>query len=294
MDHFYKFAIVRFTPDQTRGERLNVGVVVISNDGLDVRPSRRLDRARVFSNAMEAGILLELIENLKVVDESLRNKGIDEKSRAAMLSQVGPLTLSDFGTFRAENVNVYEDRIAQIFKSMIDPEPSPKRIREKRSKLLTQVKSFFRQERVLAQRDEGLDSHRIVASLELDEGLVADLVLKNGAMHVVETVDASAEEGSVKKAIGEIGTAALVLERARMKFGTNTKSRLVYIASPSLERIARPSLEAAQHQGAEIINWASADDRNKFVHTLASLASPIERKSLQHKNKPIGRMLQLN
>jgi len=280
MDRFYKFAIVRFTPDRTRGETLNVGAVVMSDEGLDVRISSRLERTRALSNALDTGMLRELVNNLKVVDDALRDKGADADTRVSMLSQIGPLTLSEFGAFRAENVNAYEDRLSKIFKSMIDPEPASPRSREKRSKLLTQVKSLFRQERVLAKRDEGLDSHRIVAALELDQGLVADLVLKNGAMHVVETVDASGDESSLRKAIGEIGTAALVLERARMKFGEReTKSRLVYVASPTLERIARPSLEAAENQGAEIVNWSSSDERTKFIHSLASLATPIERKT---------------
>jgi hypothetical protein len=287
MDRFYKFAIVRFTPDQTRGETLNLGTLVVLNEGLDIRLTRRLERVRAFSAALDTSILYELVDNLKVMDERLRDKELGTEERIAMLSQVGPLKLSEFGTFRAENVNAYEARLAQIFKSMIDPEPALPRMREKRSKLLTQVKSFFRQERVLAKRNEGLDSHRIVAGLELDEGLTADLVLKNGAMHIVETVDASGDESSLRKAIGEIGTAALVLERARMKFGEQqTKSRIVYAASSSLERVAMPSLEAAQHQGAEIINWASADDRNKFIRSLASLATPIERKSAKKQAKP--------
>lgn len=132
---------------------------------------------------------------------------------------------------------------------------------------------------MLARRDEELSSHRILSGYQIEEGLVADLVLKNGAMHVVETVDASGESDNLKKTIGEIGTAALVLERARMKFGeSDTKTRLVYNASPALETIALPSLEAAAHQGAELINWASADARMKFVHSLSSLAIPMENK----------------
>jgi hypothetical protein len=159
---------------------------------------------------------------------------------------------------------------------MVDAEPAHARLRAKRSKLLTQVKSSFRQERVLAKRDEKLDSHRIVSSFRLDEGLVADLVLRNGAMHVIETVDASGNEDSLRKAISEIGVAALVLERARMKFGNDqTHAKLVYSASSFLEKIARPSLDAAAHQGTQLINWASADERNKFIHSLTSMATPF-------------------
>jgi hypothetical protein len=113
----------------------------------------------------------------------------------------------------------------------------------------------------------------------LDDGLIADLVLRNGAMHVVETVEASGGEESIRKTVAEVGIAALVLERARMRFGEKeTKGRLVYSASAALEHIARPSLEAAEHQGAQLINWDSADDRAKFIQSLTILATPIPSK----------------
>jgi hypothetical protein len=179
----------------------------------------------------------------------------------------------------------YELRISSILKAMVDPETSTHRPKEKRSKLLTQVKSIFRQEGVLAKKDETIDSHRIVSSYEIDTGLTADMVLKNGAIHVVETVDASGDEDSLRRALSEIGIAGLVLESARMKFGDNlTKAKLVYSASPILERVAQPALLAAEHQGATLVNWSSADDRQTFINSLASLATPHE-KSLKRRSR---------
>lgn len=280
MAHCYKFAVVRLAPDDVRDERLNVGAIVLTDTGIDVRLARRLEKVRSISAAVEPHTLRDLIENLKEVDDRLRVSGLDQGARLGVLSRMGPISLSKPGTFVADEANSYEERIAAILRTMVDPEPAPRRLREKRSKLLTQVKTIFRRERVLARKDENIDSHRIVASYELDEGLVADLVLKNGAYHVIETVDASGDEDSLRRAISEIGVAALVLERARMKFGESaTKARLVYNASSTLERIAKPSLDAVAHQNAELINWSSADDRGKFVHSLAALATPIERRS---------------
>ncbi|MCA3514716.1 MAG: DUF3037 domain-containing protein [Methylobacterium sp.] len=279
MAHCYKFAIVRLAPDDARDERLNIGAVILAEHGLDVRISRRLEKVRALSAAVDTSVLRELIENLKHLDERFRAAGIEVDARLKMISRIGPLSLSSAGTFVAEDINAYEDRVASLLKAMVDPEPAPFRAREKRSKLFTQVKALFRQERVLANKGEALDSHRIVPSYQLAEGLVADLVLRNGAMHVVETIDASGEEDSLNRAIGSIGVAALVLERARMEFGDKqTKARLVYNASASLEKIALPSLKAAEHQGAILTNWASADERARFVYALASLATPIERK----------------
>jgi hypothetical protein len=279
MAHSYRFAVVRLAPDDGRGEQLNIGVIVLKADGIDVRISKRLEKTRAMSAALDTALLRELLDSLAGLDARSLELGVSEAgARLKRIARIGPLLLSEPGTFEAFDESAYEERIGSIFKALVEPEPATKISREKRSKLLTQVKATFRQERVLAKRDETLDSHRILSGYELDEGLVADLVLRNGAMHVVETVDASSDAESPRKAVAEIGVAALVLERARMKFGDSTKARLVYVASGPLERVAMPSLEAAQHQGAELIDWANAVDRGKFVHALASMAMPIPRK----------------
>ncbi|MCJ2044416.1 DUF3037 domain-containing protein [Methylobacterium sp. J-078] len=281
MARSYEFAIIRFAPDDGRDERLNVGAVVFQDDGLDIRVSRRLEKIRALSAALDVDLLREFIVGLSDIDQRMRDSGsFDIGCRKQIMSSLGPIKLSQVGQFWVEQQSDYEDRISSILKSYVDPEPALPRAKRKSSKLLTQIKSEFRKERVLAQRHEDIESHRIVSGFELDEGLVADLVLRNGAMHVVETVDASNDEVSLRRAIGDIAVSALVLERARMRFGDKkTKARLVYNASANIERIARPSLDAAEHQGAELINWSSATQRSHFVHELANLATPVAKKN---------------
>jgi hypothetical protein len=280
MAHSYSFAIVRLSPKDARDERLNIGLVVFSTASLDVRGAKRIDKVRAISAAVEPETIGQILANLTALDETLRDRGLmDIAPRYAQISQLGPISLSPLGTFVSETAADYEARIASILKAMVDVEPATRIIREKRSKLLTQVKRQFKLERVMAKKDEGLSAHRIISSFALDDGLVADLALQNGAMHIIETVDASGSDESTRKAVAEVGIAALVLERARMKFGKDqTKGRLVYSASSALEHVARPSLETAENQGAELVNWDSADDRAKFINSLSMLAIPIPTK----------------
>jgi len=278
MARSYDFAIIRFAPGGVRNECVNIGVVVFDEKGLDIRTSRGVEKVRAISGAIDVELLRDLIRKLPQLDARLRDAGVHELDARLKLMGIGPLTVSRGGTFVAESTGAYEDRVASIVKTMIDPEPAPRRLREKRSRLLSQVKKIFRQERILAKKHEDLSSHRLVSNYELAEGLTADLILRNGAMHVVETVDASGDELSLRKTVAEIAIAALVLERARMQFeDQSTKARLVYSTSAVLEHVARPSLDAAAHQGAELTNWASDEERKKFVRELASLAIPLER-----------------
>ena len=71
--------------------------------------------------------------------------------------------------------------------------------------------------------------------------------------------------------------AALVFEQARIKFGDlETKPRLVYSATANMENSISPALHAAEHQGADLVNWDSRDDRTRFIVDISSLAEPAE------------------
>lgn len=274
----FKFAIVRLAPEGVRDERINIGTAVFSDDGIDVRLPRRLDKIRVLSAALDQEDVRELTEAMAMRDIDLRNSGInDPDARKKAIGRVGPLTLSHLGTFTCINEKEYELRIQAIFESIIEPEPAPAKIRSKKSRVLTQLKRALRDEKVLARSTEDLASHRVVSNLVLSDGLIADLVLKNGKMHIFETVDASSEEVTARKAITDIAVSAMVLEQARIKFGEReTKARLIYEASSSVEHAARTCLDAAAHQGAELINWASTSDRLRLISSITSLATPIE------------------
>lgn len=276
MAHFYDFAVIRLAPGDARDERLNIGALVFKQDGLDIRLTRRLEKVRAISAALDQRTLQDVIGQFSTIDQFARESGCqDGVSRHRMLSRIGILSLSGLGKVDATPA-LYEERLESILRNLVEPEPQAKRIREKRSSLLTQVKKAFQQERVMARKGETLEDHRILPRFEVGEGLVADLVLKNGVYHVVETVDVSRDDDSLRKAIGEIGISSLTLESARLRFGKQqTKARLVYSASAYTERHAKAALDAAVSQGCELINWGSDKDRERFVSSLVQLATPL-------------------
>jgi hypothetical protein len=274
----HSFAILQLAPSGARGERLNVATLVFGDDGIDVRIPKRLEKVRALSAGLNPDSVRELISNLSTLDAlSVKHGPISTAQRIANLCDFGPFAFSEQGTFIAHSTVEYEARIAKILSTLVEPELAPIKVKPKRSRLLSVLKTRFRKERVLAKKGEELESHRVVSNWRLAEGLVADLLLKNGAMHVVETVDFSADDASVRKAVSDVAVSALVLEQARITYGQDqTKSRLVYDASAALEDIIMPSLDAAAHQGTELVNWASQEQRERFVEGMASLATPFE------------------
>ena len=290
MDRDANFAIIQFAAHPARDERLNVGLIVFHKNSLDVRLSKRLDRVRALSAALDVDQVRAALINLNELDNYARSTGATSPTeRLAQIASLAPVQFSALGSLHSPSSSEYEKAVASLLRKLVEPEPAPlKTIRGRPSKLLTTLKKAFRQERVLARKGEDIDSHRILSKHPVGEGFEADLVLKNGLMHVLQIVDASAEEHSVRRIRGDIALSAMLFEQARMTFGeAETKARLIYQASSSVESIAAPALHVAEHQGAELINWESNDDRLKFIHDVSSLATPIPDKKAKERRLSI-------
>lgn len=278
MARSYRFSIISFEPDGLRRERLNVGIIVFRDMDVDVHLTPKLHKLRSISAAIDFSVIQSAAQSFLNIDNSLRATGLhDIQKRFEYLSHVGPFKCLSLGTFRAESQSIYWECVQSLMRRFVDPEQAafPK-LKNRRNKLSTQIKKMLKNNLILALPSEGLESHRVISNYEIDKGLVADLVLKNGHLHVIETIDAALEVETLRRAVSDVAVSALILERARMTFGPEfTRGRIVYSASSTLENAMKPSLDAAAHQGAELINWESRLDRSAFLEDLVSLATPI-------------------
>lgn len=280
MAHCYKFSLLRMVGSPPRDERLNVGVAVFLDGALDVRLARSLGKLNALSLAFDSDSVRSAANRLENLDRSLSATGDTEEARLRRLAEMAAFDFSPLAHFYAQSSAAYEQQVAFLLKSFVDPEPAPKRTpRGKATRLVVSLRQAFRRDRILAQKGEDLAAHRVVPNLELATGLVADFVLKNGSMHVIETVDASGDASTAIRAIRDIALSALTIEQARITYGDNsTVGRLVYHASAEAEALAVPALLAAEHQRIELLNWASVDDQRKLLTTISTLAVPVPRK----------------
>ncbi|MEO1969262.1 MAG: DUF3037 domain-containing protein [Sphingomonadaceae bacterium] len=275
------YAIIQIGDDQ-RGERLNAGVAFFTDGGLDVRFPRRLEKLRALSSSLDLDKVRDSLFALSEYDQPAAKSGASVEDRIVHLSSLSAFHFSGISQFVAPSADAYESWARRLLSIFVEPEPAIPTKFKRRTRLTTSIKKAFRDQRILARRGEDLNAHRVIADFHIADGLSADFVLKNGAMHVIETVDASSDVITLRKAVSEIAISALVLEQARMTFGERkTQARLIYDASASIEKLASPSLEAAAHQGAKLINWASHDERRSLIVQLEHLAEPLQPRSAQ-------------
>ncbi len=280
MERSFSYAIAKLAAHPARQECLNVGLIVFNEDRLDVRAGRSLEKVRAISAGLDTEAVRAAVLRLAELDKVVSVSGnLSYSERLTALQSLSPLELGPMGSFKSSTTEIYEQVVAKILTQLVEPEPAAVKKIGRRSRLLSSLKVALKRHRVLARKGEDLSTHRVVPGWSFAEGLTADLVLRNGSMHVIETVDAASDHTSLRKVVSDIAVSALVLEQARMVFGADsTSSKLVYHASAATESIAKPSLLAAQHQGAELINWASDEDRLRFVREISELATPFERK----------------
>ncbi|USU06408.1 hypothetical protein NF699_07040 [Sphingomonadaceae bacterium OTU29LAMAA1] len=275
MARWYEFAVVQLATHAMRDEKLNIGLVIMG-ETIDVRPGRNLDKVKAISHAISAASIKESLKALCDLDLALRHASETNSDRLRRVSNLTGLEFSAIGKFEAASSAAYEDYVAELVTKLVEPEPTFRKRLMPNTKLTATLRSELRSRRILARDGEGLSSHRIVANWKVDEGLVADFALQNGLLHVIKTVDAQSDTISFKKVVQDIAVSALVLETARVSYGADKiRGRIIYSANSYNESLAFPSLETAAHQGAELINWSSAEDRKNLVDTLSDLAAPL-------------------
>src|SRR4051812_652996 len=220
MAHCYKFSLLALDAPAPRNERLNIGLVVFRGGNLDVRLLRSLRKLSALSLAFDEESIRTAAQNLSRLDAQLSEPSDSLDERFAQLQAMSPFRLSPLAQFVAPSAAVYEEEVALILRMFVEPEPAPKTpVRGKATALTAALRKAFRSDRILAAKGETLEAHRVVTNVELATGLVADFVLKNGAMHVFETVDASHENTSAVTVAKNVGLAALTIEQARICYG---------------------------------------------------------------------------
>lgn len=268
----YKFWVLKLPSHELRGEVLNVGLLIEQDGSFSVRGGRKLDKVRAISAAIDPN---EIYEELKEIQKALGEASSDEIE--PFIQSMTFLECRYQGSFNPGSEELTEHYISDLLSRYVDPEPAPpKPVRKKSTKLRQEIFRLFRSERILAKPSEGLESHRVLYKHRLAEGVEADFVLKNGSLHVVESVDASSSEISLQRCLFEIAMSNLTFEHARIGYGNNVRPRLVYQASAGLEKALAPSLYAVEHQGAELINWASNESRIGFLEGFTALAESTD------------------
>lgn len=257
MAHIFEYSILQATPDRRRGERVNVGIAVLQPGEIDVRfvalaKLRALTGRRWDAHAQEASRQLRALYSPR--------KSLGQILHDYMLVE-DVFVSSEVSIFSIDEAGQYENRVRDILSVLVQrPEP-PKA--EKTSRINTEIAKVFRRAKILANKQESIETHKIVRDfyVSAEEELKADFALKNGVYHIATTLDLRKPSVNISQA----ALKALILDKAEKIYGKDTLRFGVY-AIDETHGHYRPHLEILRDYASHIFDWSNPNERRAFTH----------------------------
>ncbi|CAI1604640.1 Uncharacterised protein [Serratia ficaria] len=263
----YKYSIIRITPNPVRAESINVGFVVMTPTGPDIRILESAGKIKAITSSYSLDNLSDFAMKL----ESILVNALSLEDAVGFFQ--GSICLSVPGTFRAGDEKDYNAQLNEINRLYITPEKSSTKSTISQKRILTELKDEFSKAGILGRNLHDIYDHKVVHKYPLaeEEGLYAELLLKNGAYHLTETLDLRTD--NIKQKMGDSALKAITMNTARSVLDGEVKTFLVYAAeTSSQQRKYSHQLNLVQNHTDKIFNLLSKEDMTKYFDHMFSAA----------------------
>lgn len=262
MSTTFRYSVLRWTPDPRRGERLNIGLVVMLADALDVRLLASLHKVR----AIQPGCDIEALRHLPQQLQELRPFVETLEQMGEMLGAAAGASLSSPGWFSCLPGD-YEEQVLKLMRRLVEPPPSPSKRSNVDSSLRRSVRDAFHKRGLLAIGIDDTDSHKVLSDYPIssEENLYADFALKNSNWHVAETIDFRAKPDTLRgDKFKQAALKAVTLDRS-MKVLQNCLPIVVYAATDKDLEHVHPHIALLSQYAQRTFNYLDPDDSIRFM-----------------------------
>jgi hypothetical protein len=262
----FKFSIIRLIPDPVRAESINVGLVVCNEFGLDIRILQNARKLKAVTSLVKLESLNEFANEIEWIYSLTQD--FDSLSKVLC----GSLQLSAPGAFALKNPADYDNKIDSLMKLYVNPSFASNRAPQNK-RIITELKEIFGNAGILGRDINDINNHRVVSNYPIseDEGIYAELLLKNGAYHLTETLDL--RNDSLKQKMGDSALKAITITKAKEALLGKVKSFVVYAAKTARDdKLGVPQLNLVEGYADNIFNIHSADDMAKYFDHMYTAA----------------------
>jgi hypothetical protein len=257
------FTIIRYLPDPISEEAINVGVAVFGEEKPRFRFISDWTRARQFGGE-STEFLERFARQLTNPQQSIFAEAgaLDEEHLRQVLGKWHNSVQFTAPRASLRDQSTLLDEVAASFLR----DGTKRELAPRGSRLNTEVRGLFRKMKVLATTPSEVKKHRVVTDFQINKktGLYAEFVAKNGAYHVIETIDYRSAVPTAKAKFYETGAKALVLSEAKAKLGKGTKTYVVYSARSGDRSALRENLALLEQHTDNIYNFESKKDTASF------------------------------
>lgn len=263
--YFFDYALIRYMPDVKRGEIFNIGLIVFKPSGIDLRVLPVAHRLLHNVDEIKLQSLQKSWEFLASVVETTQE-------RFELLSTATQnVFLSEKAYFSINQINEYELKVQHLFDVLVQPVRTKREIQNHNARFYTSIKTQFKALKILADNQADIESHKVVThyAINSDMDLFADFALKNGRLHVTQTVDFNVNDTKAKQK--ETGLKLLTFLQSK-KLIENPACYFVYSASVQKEREIVHQLNMVNEYTDQLFNFDSQDERKRYFYLMNNLA----------------------
>ena len=256
MEPSFKFSIIQASPDELRGETVNVGVVAETPGGVSVRFSEMRKLRALTGHGWDE---IATVYEQRIVEIASANGLAGLVEMRPPVSEI--FKISALGTIQAKPED-FERQLQQVLKAYVS---RPKLSRaEKQDKINTELKKFFRSKEILAKPGDDMGDRKVHASFVVSQSksIVADFALQAKNMRIAATLDFRRPVAVRAKVFEKGGT----LWFAKNELGSSTELFGVYAASDESVEEHRAELAIFNdYAGGNTFNWLVAKDQQRFA-----------------------------
>lgn len=262
--------IINYQPYPARAEHCAVGVLVFDSSGkVRVHLATNLRKLKALDPQSSIEILRDSLGWL--VDEVNKTNG----AWSAFQHGISSLRFSkEPGFFQYESNLDYDKQVKWLLAVSAEPRSAkPGEIRRPKSRLFIELRKTFKDYGWLGDSAQDIERHQVVTNypVSLDEDLSAEFAMKNGILHLVETVDFRAGVSSAKRM--EARGKALVFDSAKDQ---NQKTACTVIVAAADYADVKGSMKMLNRYADRVAAYDStADMQSLFADWARAMNRPM-------------------
>lgn len=255
--HHARYGVLSHFPAFNRTEHVHIGIVVFRPDG-QVRTHLAEDLRKL--RAIDPQVKLAVVREWEKDLPSFIGRRSPEES-VDIVAQLGTWRLSrSFGAFTYFTEEEYLHRVANALRNLVSPPPRSSRERHELSRLHLDLKTAFGTKGWLGK---DISNHEIVERFPIGPMTTAEFAVKNGRLHVLESLDLRTSNLSAKR--NDARAKALTLDMARK--ATNNTARYSVLAG--IESRILPDAKALMSDYCDrVFQWENASDMTELMTIL--------------------------
>ena len=259
MSFIAQYAILSDYPYQHRSEHVHIGIVVFCHDGeTRVHLGANLRKMKALYPRADMDVIRSWEKEL---NSTLHKSSYqDTAAHLAMLGNDWRLG-ETVGKFLYDDENDYLVRVRSALRNLVDPIEPRRPTRESTSRLFLDLKKTFSFHHWLGK---DINAHQIVPRFPVGPEVNAEFALKNGRLHVIESLDLRVSNPYAKRT--EAQAKALAFDMAR-RLDKHAASYAVMagLSSP----IAEGTRELLSAYADRVYAWESPSDMSDLFESVA-------------------------